>query len=73
MNKLYIVEPRHIDGSYNVKETIPLLSMVTGITENELFDWYFSLPRNRHLVNADWAEVTEYLVSVGLYVREKTW
>ena len=71
MNKLYIVEPRHIDGSYNAKQKIPLEKMITGITENELFDWYFHMTKQQE--SADWTQVVDYLLSLWLVARVKTW
>jgi hypothetical protein len=76
--KKYVVEPRHDDGSLNVKRDYnpnEPKSFITGATEDELFDYFFTNnkdnPKFQH--SAGWKDIVEWYKEQGLTIREKTW
>ena len=73
----YVVEPRHDDGSLNVKHynAKEPKSFITGATENEIFDYFFANnkdnPKFQH--SASQKDVTAWYKEQGLTIRKKTW
>jgi len=71
--KLFIVEPRNIDGSLNVKDENNCFQTfnVEGVTENQIFDYYFRIfPA---LYSDSWTNVRKFFANKGWYIREKNW
>lgn len=72
--KMYVVEPRHPDGSLDVKRIDGEFGSkypASGITERKVFRYYFlAHPKAR---GASAAEVWEWYRAQGLCVRIKTW
>lgn len=73
-HKMYVVEPRHPDGSLDVKRIDGELGRkfpAGGVTEQTLFRYYFLA--HPEAKNAGWVEVWEWYRAQGLCVRIKTW
>lgn len=74
MNKLYILEARHKDGSLNAKFNMVDFpdSFISGISENDLFDYYFQNVDREY--SASWEDMRKYFEELGLNtIRVKTW
>jgi hypothetical protein len=68
----YIIEPRLENGAlgYCDYSKFPH-SFITGITEDELYDAYFSAHPGENSANHE--QLTAWLQSYGLKMRRKTW
>lgn len=73
MKTQYIVEARHKNGALNTKYYNPdnPKEFITGITENNLFKYYFKHNKKDDYVSKTW--LYKWFNKQGLYIREKTW
>lgn len=69
----YVVEARLKDGSLNVKhyDKNEPMSFITGISANELFDFYFR--HNDGIESATQEDIIKWFGNRGEIIRRKYW
>lgn len=80
--QLYVVEPRHKDGSLNVKDHDCFLAFkASGVTERFIVEYFFRHSEDTkeldksvaHVQTASMETIYKWYNAKGWYIRPKTW